>query len=85
MPEWVWLMGIFLSLTIGYVTGFLGGCWSSEKAPNAAAWENVKKFEIVTKQETAMHQMDLDHEAEMALIERGVYDSIKKEEEDDEQ
>lgn len=74
MPEWVYLIAVFIALTMGYISGFVAGSWRSDRAPSPAAWENVRRYSIDMNKECALREMELAHEEQMALIERGVFD-----------
>ena len=73
MAEWVYLLAIFIALSLGYASGFLAGSWKSDRAPNALVWKSVRKYAIDMNKECALREMELNHEEQMAMIERGVY------------
>ena len=88
MPEWLWILSVFIALSFGYATGFLAGSWKSDRAPNALVWESVRKSAISMNKECAMREMELNHEEQMELIKRGAFDPVLEkagysEEEDD--
>ena len=85
MPEWLWVLSIFIALSAGYASGFVAGGWKSDAAPSAAAWRAVREHSIDMNKECAMREMELNHEEQMALIERGAFDPLKDEEEEDEE
>ena len=85
MPEWVYLLAIFVALSCGYAGGFVAGSWRSDRAPNALVWESVRKHAMSMNKECALREMELNHEEQMAMIERGVFDQIRGEEEEDEE
>lgn len=85
MAEWVYLLAIFIALSLGYASGFLAGSWKSDRAPNALVWKSVRKYAIDMNKECALREMELNHEEQMALIERGTFDPLKDEEEDEEE
>lgn len=84
MAEWVYLLAVFVALTFGYVSGFVAGSWRSDRAPTPSVWENVRRYSIDMNKECALREMELNHEEQMALIERGIYDPLKDEEKDEE-
>ena len=85
MAEWVYLLAIFIALSLGYASGFCAGSWKSDRAPNALVWKSVRKYAIDMNKECALREMELNHEEQMALIERGTFDQLKDEGEDEEE
>ena len=49
MPEWLWVLCLFLSLTIGYIVGFMCGTFKSESEINRCPSENayIREAEIM--------------------------------------
>lgn len=82
MPEWVYLLAVFIALTLGYASGFAAGSWRSDRAPNANVWLNIRKYSVDMNKECALREMELNHEEQMALIERGAFDVLKEEDEE---
>lgn len=77
MPEWAWVVSLFVMLTVGYFIGFCGGIWKSgDECPTENAWINVRKYSIDAQKVVNIHGIDAQHEEEMALIQRGVYDNL---------
>lgn len=76
MPEWLNMMFVFVGLTAGYFAGYLSGTWRSDRAPSAAAWQNVRVHASDCNKEVSIHEMDLAHEEQMRMIDRGLYDSM---------
>ena len=76
MPEWGWCIAIFVALTMGYLVVFAGGCWKSDAAPSPGAWRAVREYSIDAQKVVNIHGIDAQHEEEMALIQRGVYDNL---------
>ena len=74
MPQWVYLIAIFVALTLGYACGFVAGSWRSDKSPSENAWINVRRYSIDAQKESAMASIKAAHEEQMAMIERGVFD-----------
>ena len=88
MPEWIWILALFAALTIAYFAGFAAGSWKTDRAPSEHAWINVRRYSIDMNKECALREMELNHEEQMALIERGAFDPAMEkvgypEEEDD--
>ena len=78
MPEWVYLLAIFIALTLGYFSGFVAGSWRSDRAPSEHAWINVRRYSIDMNKECAMKEMELNHEESKEMIKRGVFDSVSE-------
>ena len=76
MPDWGWCVAIFVALTIGYLSGFFAGSWKADAAPTSAAWRAVREYGIDAKKQTAMESIRAEHEEQMAMIERGVFDHM---------
>ena len=77
MAIWLWMIfflvfgtGMFL---VGHYTGKLDA--GVDRAPNASAWIKVREAAEQMNKEVAMYQIDKEHEEQMALIERGVFDN----------
>ena len=88
MAEWVWLLAIFIALTIGYAVGFYAGSIGREDCPSENAWINIRRASIDATKEVELYRAKSEHEESMAMIERGCYDGLKfaegePEEEDD--
>lgn len=83
MPDWVYMVSVFVALTAGYFAGFMAGSWKSDRAPTPACWENVRKYGIDANKECAMREMDLNHEEQMEMIRRGTFDRIDFSEDDE--
>ena len=88
MPDWVYLLAIFIALTGGYAAGWFTGSFKADRAPTAAAWRAVNEYAIRENKEVRMYEAKAEHEERMAMIERGCYDGLKfaegePEEEDD--
>ena len=74
MPDWGWVISIFAGASLAYWAGVALG--RSDKAPTENAWINVRTYSIDANKECAMREMDLNHEEQMTMIERGVFDQI---------
>lgn len=78
MPDWAWVVSLFVMLSIGYFIGFCGGMWNAEDdCPSENAWINVRKYSIDAQKETALAEIEAAHEEEIRMIERGVYDHLE--------
>lgn len=76
MATWLWMIfflvfgtGMFL---VGHYTGKLDA--GVDRAPSTQAWIRVRETAGQMNKEVAMYQIDKEHEEQMALIERGVFD-----------
>ena len=77
MPDWIYLLAIFIALTIGYGVGFYAGSWKSEAAPSDNAYINVRRYSIDAQKEVNLRSIETEHEEQMAMIERGCFDGIE--------
>lgn len=85
MPVWAWVVSLFVMLTVGYFIGFCGGIWKSgDDCPTENAWINVRKYSIDAQKETAIANINAEHEEQMALIARGAFDNLDFDEEEQE-
>ena len=89
MAEWVYLVAIFVALTLGYVAGWYAGCDRSNAAPTENAWLNERKYDCDCRKEISLKALECEHEQQKMMIERGCYDGLAivdaEEGEDDEQ
>lgn len=76
MPEWIWGIMLFVGSSLAYWAGVALG--RSDRAPSENAWINVRKYSIDAQKETALAEIRTAHEEQMALIERGVFDSVSE-------
>lgn len=87
MPEWVWMVAIFVMGGFGYWLGLEMGWHDMEKAPTENAWINVRRYSVDANKEIQLRALEARHEEEMAIINRGAYDHLNIEddgEDDDE-
>lgn len=76
MPDWLWVVFLFLALTIGYTTGFAAGSWKSETELNACPSENayIREAEILAdanvKIETRKAELECQLKSEILSAER---------------
>lgn len=83
MPEWLWVIALFVGMTVSYWAGVALG--RADKAPNAEAWREVRFRSIDAKKECELRAISYDHEENLALIERGAFDKIDFETTDDDE
>jgi len=72
MPEWLWMVCLFLSLTIGYIVGFTCGTWKSECELNKCPSENayIREAEILSDANKGieMRKADLDYQMRLEIL-----------------
>lgn len=76
MAEWVYLVAIFVALTLGYVAGWYAGCDRSNAAPTENAWMNERRYDCDCRKEISLKALECEHEQQMKMIERGCYDNL---------
>lgn len=75
MPVWGWVALVALVGLFGMWVGDRYGFFVEENvAPSERAYIEVAEHEIDAKKEVALHSIDMEHEEQMALIKRGVFD-----------
>jgi hypothetical protein len=84
MPDWTWLISMFVFATIEYFIGYKMGTNEHGKAPTENAWINIRKYKLDTQKEIEKYKVDKAHEFNLKLMERGVYDHVTYKEEDNE-
>lgn len=83
MTDWMWALALFIGASLAYWAGVALGMNKNDRAPNANVWLNIRKYSVDMNKECALREMELNHEEQMALIERGTFDPLKDEEEDE--
>lgn len=72
MPEWLWMVCLFLALTIGYIVGFTCGTWKHESEINKCPSENayIREAEILSEanKEIEMRKADLDYQMRLEIL-----------------
>lgn len=84
MTDWMWILALFIGASLAYWAGVALGMNKNDRAPNANVWLNIRKYSVDMNKECALREMELNHEEQMAMIERGIYDPLKDEEEEEE-
>ena len=77
MPEWVYLLAIFIALTLGYGAGFVAGVWKEDGAPSDNCYINVRRASIDAQKEVELRRIEAEHEEQLKMIERGCFDGIE--------
>ena len=87
MPEWIWLIALFVAGSAFYWIGYLVGVARTDKPQSDNAWINVRKYAIDAEAEVCKYQMDKDLEYKKAALDRGIFDYavINENDEDDEE
>lgn len=76
MDSWIYLVAIFVALTLGYVAGWYTGTYQADRAPNANVWLNERKYDCDCRKEISLRALECEHEQQMKMIERGCYDNL---------
>lgn len=70
MPEWLWVLCLFLSLTIGYIIGFTCGVWKSryDAPPTENAY--IREAEIISadQKEIEIRKAEYDFQMRLAIL-----------------
>ena len=79
MPEWVWMLCVFLALSMGYLAGFMGGSWKSESETDIPPTENayIRETEINAELIKTVEMRKLELEAQKWVY---AYDQEHKQE-----
>ena len=75
MPEWLWVIALFVGMTVSYWAGVALG--SADRVPSGLYWESVRKYSVDAKKEVELQALQFDHEETMALIARGALDGVE--------
>lgn len=75
MPEWLWVIALFVGMTVSYWAGVALG--RTDRAPSGLYWESVRKYSVDAKKEVELQALQFDHEETMALIARGALDGVE--------
>lgn len=69
MPEWLWVLFIFLALTVGYLTGFCGGVWKSDgdSVPSENAFIREVEIQSDAYKEIEIRKAELDYQMRMEI------------------
>lgn len=72
MPDWLWLIALFLMLTIGYMIGFTCGNWKSQSETNPCPSENayIRETEIMaeTNKEIEIRRAELEYQMKAEIL-----------------
>lgn len=81
MPEWAWVLALFIGMTAAYFSGYKLGQSEWDEAPTTNAWINVQKYGIDSQAEVEKHRINKEHEFNVMMLERGCYDNLPEDEE----
>lgn len=84
MPTWAWVTVLFVGMTMAYWCGVALGAARADAAPTPMAWLKAREYDCDTRKEIAMRSIELEHEWEMQALNRGIYDRMPFEPEEDE-
>lgn len=76
MPEWLYILLLFVGMSASYWCGVALGSARADKAPNAESWREVRFRSIDAKKECELRAIAFEHEETMALIARGALDGV---------
>ena len=69
MPDWIWLIALFLMLTIGYLIGFTCGNYKTQSETNPCPSENayIREAEIMAEanKEIEIRKAELEQQSEV--------------------
>ena len=72
MPDWLWLIALFLMLTIGYLIGFTCGNWKSQSETNPCPSENayIRETEIMAEanKEIEIRKAELEYQMKAEIL-----------------
>ena len=83
MPDWGWIICLFVGMSLAYIAGYKLGKCEEDAAPTTNAWVNVRKYGIDSQKETEIYRIDREHEFDLQLMERGCYDNISGDSDDE--
>ncbi len=83
MPEWAWIIALFIGMSAAYYCGYKLGTSEADEAPSQKAWIEVRKYGIDKQLESEKYAIDKEHEFNLELMERGAFDKIVEEENDE--
>ena len=70
MPDWLWVLFIFLSLTFGYFIGFTTGSYKNDadKPPTENAYIRQAEIEAETYKEIELRKAELDYQMRRDIL-----------------
>lgn len=77
MPEWLYILLLFVGMSASYWCGIALGSARTDRAPSGLYWESVRKYSVDAKKEVELQALRFDHEETMALIARGALDGVE--------
>lgn len=77
MPEWIWLIALFVTASLAYFAGYVLGKNEADAAPTENAWINIRKYAIDMQKEVDIHELDNDLKYQLRIL-----DAADKEDKD---
>ena len=70
MPDWLWVLALFLMLTFGYCIGFATGSYKNDpdKAPTENAYIRQAEIEAETYKEIEIRKAELDYQMQRDIL-----------------
>lgn len=70
MPDWLWVLFIFLALTFGYFIGFTTGSYKNDadKPPTENAYIRQAEIEAETYKEIELRKAELDYQMRRDIL-----------------
>lgn len=68
MPEWVWLIALFVAASLSYFAGYVLGKNEEDAAPTENAWINIQKYLIDMQREVDIHKLDNHLEYQLHVL-----------------
>ena len=70
MPDWLWVLFIFLALTFGYFIGFTTGSYKNDadKPPTENAYIRQAEIEAETFKEIELRKAELDYQMRRDIL-----------------
>ena len=70
MPDWLWVLFIFLALTFGYFIGFTTGSYKNDpdKAPTEQAYIRETELNVAAYKEIEIRKAELDYQMKRDIL-----------------
>lgn len=70
MPDWLWVLALFLMLTFGYCIGYATGSYKNDpdKAPTENAYIRQAEIEAETYKEIELRKAELDYQMRRDIL-----------------
>lgn len=74
MVDWLWVICLFVGMSIAYAAGYALGANKNDCAPTTNAWVNVHRYSIDRQKEVEKYKIDKEHEFNLLMLDKGYYD-----------